>query len=589
MKGNFLGMSWNSVRLKILIGILVITLFLTVLLVINNLYAINVVRKQVAISNQNMMSLYMGQIDKGLEDADQYLISLRVTDDNFRLIESSDSLDEILLAKVRLQETLSSTLLINKTIESFFVYSSNLDNMTDVFKNESDYTERERIRTFIRSRLGSSSDFYQNHAASWFVQKLGDEYYLFRIVQSGSTYIGAWVNVKTLQKPLTLINIGENGDAFLTTDSGVPMKEAPLIHEEGIELSRNLNHYYMTGRDNNYLVVGNHSSISDFSLVAIIPDDQILENLPIWIRFALLILAGFILLLPGFFLFLRKTVMLPLYRIITVMRKFGDGDVNIRMNERKVSDEFIVLNEAFNRMASQIEQLKIHVYEEQLSKQKAELQHLQLQMNPHFFMNALNIVYAFARAQKYELIQEMTLCLVRYFRYMFKSNLTYISLKDELEHVKNYLRIQEIRYPDTLHCEITAPETLLDIKIPQLVIHTFVENTIKHEVSLNDPVDIFITVDLDESRSDPYLTLIIRDTGKGFKEDVLTELRQGNRIIDEQGEHIGIWNVMHRLRLLYGGKAMISFSNSKDSGAFIEMRLPIMLSEEGQADEYFDR
>ncbi|TFE26674.1 hypothetical protein [Cohnella luojiensis] len=83
-------MSWNSVRLKILIGILVITLFLIALLVINNLYAINVVRKQVANSNQNMMSLYKGQIDKGLEDADQYLLSMRLTDDNFSLIVRSD-------------------------------------------------------------------------------------------------------------------------------------------------------------------------------------------------------------------------------------------------------------------------------------------------------------------------------------------------------------------------------------------------------------------------------------------------------------------------------------------------------------------
>ncbi len=108
-----------------------------------------------------------------------------------------------------------------------------------------------------------------------------------------------------------------------------------------------------------------------------------------------------------------------------------------------------MVNHTFNGMMEQIQELRIHVYEEQLNKQKAELQHLQLQINPHFFMNSLNIIYNLALVKNYALIQEMAISLVQYFRYMFRSNLTFLPLKDELQHIRNYIRIQELRFLDS--------------------------------------------------------------------------------------------------------------------------------------------
>jgi len=341
----------------------------------------------------------------------------------------------------------------------------------------------------------------------------------------------------------------------------------------------------MTGKPDRYLVVGKKSPLGNFNLVAVIPDNKILEDLPLWIRFAGVIVLGFFLLLPGFLLLLRRIVLVPLMRITTAMRKFGEGHVDFRIADKGGSEEFQVLNATFNQMADQIEALKINVYEEQLDKQKIKLQHLQLQINPHFFMNSLNIIHSFAKSGKFTLIQEMVLCLVRYFRYMFRSNLTLIPLGDELEHVQNYLRIQEIRYQGALQCEISVPSSLLDIQIPPLIIHTFVENTIIHEVSPVCPVKLFIQVELDESRPDPFLKLTIKDSGKGFRDDILSDLKAGNRIVDEEGEHIGIWNVMNRLRLIYGDKATIKFSNVVPRGASVKMVLPILLAME-EEDEH---
>ena len=224
------------------------------------------------------------------------------------------------------------------------------------------------------------------------------------------------------------------------------------------------------------------------------------------------------------------------------------------------SDEFRMVNHTFNGMMEQIQELRIHVYEEQLNKQKAELQHLQLQINPHFFMNSLNIIYNLALVKNYALIQEMAISLVQYFRYMFRSNLTFLPLKDELQHIRNYIRIQELRFPDQLAFETSAPEFLLSARIPPLVIQTFVENSIKHAVSSEGPVAIAVRVDLDDNREAPMIVIEVRDWGSGFTEEVLREIRAGNRIVDAQGgEHIGIWNVRRRLGLLYGDRSDIQF------------------------------
>lgn len=566
---------------------LAITIILIALMIFNNIYAINVVRNQVALSNLNMISLYMSQIDNGLKDVDQYLWSLQVSDNNLKIIESAQSDDEVLLAKIHLQETLSSALLINKYIDSFFIYSISTDDFTDIFKVGSGYSEREQIRSFIKYFLSDDLIKSQKLPSTWFIQQVGENYYLFRFLYSGTTFIGAWVDMKTLQIPLSPLNLSEYSDLFFMTQSGIPMKVTPLLQEEGVNFSNIESGYYITGTTNKYLVVGKPSTVGNFNLVAVIPDNKILEDLPSWIRFPLIILLGFFLLLPGYYFFLRKIVLIPLIRTTSAMKKFGDGNVDFRITENGGSDEFQMLNQSFNRMADQIEELKISVYEEQLDRQKVELQHLQLQINPHFFMNSLNIIFSLANSKKYDLIREMTSCLVHYFRYMFRSNLTFISLSDELEFVQNYLRIQDIRYPDILQCEICVPKSLLDVKIPPLILYTFVENTIIHQVSPSHPVKIAIAVELDESGLEPLLVITIRDNGDGFREDILSALNLGRRIVDEEGEHIGIWNVIHRLRLLYCNKASIHFSNGYPSGAMIKMDLPALFTEEDENESSF--
>ncbi|KQY94376.1 hypothetical protein ASD24_02100 [Paenibacillus sp. Root52] len=570
---HFPRFSWNSIRFKLVVGLFVVTLPLITLLIYNNRYSIDVVRNQVAISNKNLISLYMNQIDDRLELAEKNILGLATTNSDIQSMGTPNSEDEYQIAKYNASVDLSNSMFLYKSIDAFFVYVPNRQDLLDISQSSVPFPERIEVEQNLIKHLNQLSDSSQMPSNSWYIQNVGDQSYLLRVTEADNLFIGAWVNANTLLGPLSLIDFGENGSGLLITSAGKPMVRSDLDLEH-VDLTKGFQHYYLTGDRNNLMVVGQSSSEGDFSLAAIIPNNQILQNLPMlswligWISFSAIALV------PISLYFLHRTLLVPLNRLIAVMNKINKGLLHVRVEDYKTSDEFLMVYHTFNMMIKQIEKLKIDVYEEQLSKQRIELQHLQLQINPHFFMNSLNILYSLAQVKNFTLIQDMTLCLVRYFRFMFRSNLSFVTLTEELEHVRNYVRIQELRFPEQVTCTIEYPEMLKHLNIPPLLIQTFLENSIKHSVTLEEPLHLSVILELRETGLNPFIEIIIRDTGRGFPEDVLTQIRSGNRIVDEKGEHIGIWNLKKRLLLLYGQDASLSCYNGFPQGAVVVVRLP---------------
>lgn len=149
----------------------------------------------------------------------------------------------------------------------------------------------------------------------------------------------------------------------------------------------------------------------------------------------------------------------------------------------------------------------------------------------------------------------------------------------EIEHTENYLYIQELRYDNRFRYSIEVEPTLVDVLVPPLVIQTFAENTIKYAISPGE--SIFLTIDITEDEDPGYFNIRIEDSGNRFSQAVLLQLNQHKRIVDERGEHFGIYNVIKRFALLYGERFRIEFSNGDEgSGARIRMRLPKTTNQE---------
>ncbi|ANY70207.1 hypothetical protein BBD42_29650 [Paenibacillus sp. BIHB 4019] len=564
----------NSLRFKLFATILLIIIPLITILILNSYYSMRVVRNQVTQSNKNMLGLYMGQIDRNLEEIDKFLFNLSETDGDVLTLTYPRMRDEdaYLLAKLGLFQTLIGEKTYYPSADLFFAYSEPNEEliMTQDFGNSTE--EREKVRhellTMILKQAGTL-DY-----SKWHVWQGEDGNYLFHIIKTGEVYVGAWINSNKLMVPLKLMQMGEAGISLFTTTQNKPLSNAAFIQENAINLQFPTQSYSKTGHDSHFLVMGEPSNQGNFNLVTVIPERSILEHLPFLQRISnvVSIVAGLFLLL--FFLLMRRIFLEPFKKIIVAMRKLKDGNWNVQLDQKPTSTEFEMLNQTFARMIKEIHSLKIDVYEEKLNHQKAELKHLQLQINPHFFLNSLNIIYNLATVKDYLLIQEMAKCLVIYFRYMFRSNSYYVSLKDEFDHTANYLRIQQMRFPNSLSYQVQeVPDALRSIEIPPLIVQTMVENTIKHAVDMDKSINIQVKLKECDEKGRKYLVLTIQDSGPGFPEDML-ELLKREAWSSGESEQLGIWNVQRRLRLLYQEEACLRLFNHPDGGAVVELWLP---------------
>ncbi|MCK9858494.1 histidine kinase [Paenibacillus sp. ATY16] len=567
---------FNSLHIKLIAGIFLIIAPMVSFLIYNNFYSMDVVRNQVAQSNSNMLNLYMGIIDNKLNDIDQYLLKFAAEESGLILLESpsKSDVDGYNLERIWLFSKLRDNTIYYKGLDYFFVYSPMNDDLLFAPKVAgSADSGNEPIQKAI---IGFMHDTQASKNARisfdrWAVLPMQQQDYLLHIQKVGGLYIGAGVNASEVMGPLDLLDLGDEGRALLVDGDHEAVQDKAFINEHGLDLAFQSDEYRLTGNKQQYLVIGKNSSIGDFGLAAVVRSDTILERLPYLQRVILLMATGSILILLASIYFLRRVVLLPIRRIVTAMRKIKEGYLEARIPDRPTSNEFELMNKTFNSMVGELQQLKIDVYEEQLNSQRAELKQLQLQINPHFFLNSLNVVYYMAQEKKYDLIQELSLSLIRYFRFMFRSQTDYALLQDELSLTEHYLKIQGFRFPGSLSYTVTAEDGLQDCVIPPLIIQSFAENTIKHAVNTDEPTHIEIAIGKETESG--KLHIRIRDTGCGFSEDVLSKLSEGMNLTNEGGEHIGIWNVRRRLRLLYRSEAEITFSN--DRGAVIDMILPL--------------
>lgn len=575
MRHRLVSIPWNSIPVKLVLGLLGITIPLIGLLFYNNRYSVNVIHNQVAASNKNLISIYMKQIDTQLTEAERHLTVLATTDLNVQTMGEPASEDYYVLAKSAVYRKLTLDLTVYPYVDGFYVYSMTRDDSVEAYQGTIPFAELNGIRQAMKADVKELSRQSQYENLLWRVRRMNGSSYLVRLIRDNNLYVAAWVKASTVVGPLRDMQTGDTGAVLLVDDQGRTLYGTRDLSEAGLDLTRGFSDYYLSGRNNEYLVVGESSSKGGFSLTAAIPDRTILENLPYLAKASTIVTIIALLMLPLSFLVLRQVLLLPLRRMVGAMRLIGEGNFSLRIEPMPAPDEILLVNRTFNAMISRIEELKISVYEEQLSKQRAELKQLQLQINPHFFMNSLNILYNLAQVKQYGLIQEMTMNLVHYFRYMFQSRQPLALLRDELRHIRRYLRIQELRFPNTFAYEIRVPEYLETTAVPPLMLQTVVENTIKHAVASDTRTLLTVEAELDDLAEEPMVCITVRDTGEGFSDAALSDIREGRIPVDERGEHIGLWSIRERLKLQYGGKAWMECYNDDPQGAVTEIAVPL--------------
>lgn len=562
---------YNSLIFKLIAGTLILTIPMVFFLIFDNYYAIGTLHNKVAEYNSNTVNLYMNQIDSDLKSIDSYILNVITFNTDILNLNSTDK-DLRVLSKVKIQNELTNARSLYKSADVFFVYSKSANQYFDSYSSRVSYKEILNISDFISKTLRDNINY---NTKGWMPISMGSSKYIFRILSADNNmYLGTWIKVETLMSPLLKINLQREGSILFATSEGKPMINEGFINDNNINLSGDLTHYYFSGEENSHMVIGKPSEVGKFSLIAVTNEKNMLQGLDLIQTIILFIAIMSFLSIPVTLYILHRWIFKPVKTLKYAINMIENGNLDYRIENHNYSNEFLVVNKAFNKMVSQIKQLKIEVYEEQIQKQKSELEYLQMQIRPHFYINALNNIYSMAQMKEFQLIQDMVLYLSDYLRYLFRSSFMLVSLESELKHVKNYLQIEKIHSGETLVCNIDAEEHLMNVQIPPLVLQTFVENIIKHAMKSFGAITVMIKISLIKNQNEEYAHIRIQDNGTGFSEEALDQI---NNCINNKntGEKIGIWNVKQRLNLIYGDKAKIIASNNDNSGACIEIYIPV--------------
>lgn len=561
----------GSFRFRIVFLFFITSAAMLLMLFFNNLYAIRVVRRQVFQTDSQMLTLYMSQVDRAFSDVENYWAGLQLSSD-LATIETAEKETDFYTAQVRLTKEIENTIPSYGYTEDLFVYFSLQDAYLDAAKYDLDGTSRAELRRYVETFPQIYSSIQTS--GKWMSVEIGGQYYLIRFFRVRGIYMGGCVRVSTLISRMKTEGFGQLDYLTFCRNDGAELGSSLPALTGTIQPSLGQQFCRAADTGTNYMTISAPSAKGDYSLVGLVRDTGVLEGLDDIRNLILALCACMAVLLAFLTVSVRRWLIRPLDDLSEAMRSLSAGNLDVRLGEKSSCEEFSLVNRNFNSMTGQIKNLKINVYEEKMQRQKLQLQYMKLQVNPHFYINCLNVIHNLSLMNRNDLVQQMTTCLGVHLRYTLEGN-SLGPLRRELDYVQNYLRIQQLRFGDSLACSVETDPEALNVPVPPLVVQTFVENTVKYQVVPGELVRLFIRIRYRKQAEGNSILIEIWDTGDGFPPEILRGLNGDGPLVDERGEHFGIRNIEQRLELIYQGKASVSFANHPETGgAFITICVP---------------
>ncbi len=238
----------------------------------------------------------------------------------------------------------------------------------------------------------------------------------------------------------------------------------------------------------------------------------------------------------------------------------------------KGNQEVEALSKSFSLMILRIRELMDDIVKSQELKRKFELDALQAKINPHFLYNTLDSVVWMAEQNDTEGVIRMIAALAKLFRISISKGHDIITLGEELEHVRNYLIIQQIRYQGKFEFSIEVEDGLQECPTIKLIVQPIVENAIYHGIKyLQEMGHISIRA---YRRKPGAIVVEVRDNGVGMDEEKLTKILSFNASHTSKASGIGVRNVHQRVQLYYGSDFGLEISSELDEGTLVRIVIP---------------
>lgn len=321
------------------------------------------------------------------------------------------------------------------------------------------------------------------------------------------------------------------------------------------------------------------SSHTAWKIVSLVPQQPYLKRLEEMKNAIIKIVVVIILISIILASLFARNITNPLSLLLNKMNYIRKGDLDVSI-DIKSGDEIATVGEHFNKMVEDIKELMEKIKEDHELIRELELKALQAQINPHFLYNTLDSIYWMTQTGEYNIIGKMTVALSRFFRLGLNDGKDICTIKQEMEHVENYLKIQKYRYEDEFNYNISYQSEVANYECIKLIVQPLVENSLEHGFKEKEEgAMIFVKAWKEKDR----IILQVVDNGCGFDVNRVKDIIE-NRENDSSSSGYGLWSIQERIQLYYGSKYGLKFFDI-EQGAKIEVWLPL---KEGEGDQNSD-
>ena len=535
---------------------------LLVLLLINIL--INIAMSNITrnfIKNQNIVHLrssieiYADSVNEKLHSVERFMYSTITHNESLEKLNHVQTFLDYQENLKKVQTSFTEFEYQNETHMTFLLETDSTDHFINVSNLYIPYEDYLLLKSNLKSLRSDISD------RKWKNVTTKNSEYLVKSVHYEGKIIYAVISSEDILKPLNKLNIGNNGKLSLKEPNNIP-SENYLIHAQNEKTHLPFDIYVLV----DYAEVFRNITLLEVFLSAV----------PIIITILSIIII----------LYIRQWMIKPITRLTERLSQLGDS---IPPSEFFISEGILEIdkaNDKLNKVIFDMQELKIREYHSQLELKKIELNYLKNQIRPHFYLNMLSMIHSMLQTKNYKEIEELTILTSNYLRHLFMANQDFSELKDEVQHIKDYLEIQRIRYGNSIYFSLDYNSDLQNTLVPSLLLQTFIENTIKHGFSFQDLFTIFLSIKKVKTENSDYIQICIEDNGPGFSEEILSKLNQKQSLITEDGHHIGITNTIERLNLLYPNDYTITFENNEEGGAKILLLIPYKIIDGGYNEHF---
>ena len=315
-----------------------------------------------------------------------------------------------------------------------------------------------------------------------------------------------------------------------------------------------------------------------WKLVGVAPTESLRDNYSQLLLFALFVVSLSIFLLVFVNLRLSEWITAPMKKLDLAVRQLEKGAETADFD---VDGPYEVehLSHSVQSMVSTMRHLMEDVIQQEEEKRRSELDVLQSQINPHFLYNTLDsVVWMTENGRTQEAVVMLT-ALARFFRISLSKGSNIIPIGDELEHARNYLTIQKMRYKNKFSVDISAEPGIEKLYTIKLIVQPILENAIYHGMEYADGDG---EIHIRAFREGENAVIEVEDNGPGMSDETVQQLLKPGRCSKAKGSGIGLRNVHQRIRLTFGAAYGLSIRSEPDNGTVVRICLPALEEEDAQ-------